>query len=209
MPRIGPFETHTKEYEEWFQAHECVYLSELSAVRKFLPEGGLALEVGVGSGRFSGPLGIKIGIEPSREMCKIARDRGIEVVEGVAEELPFGDSIFDVALMVTTICFVDDVDAAFSEVFRILKPNGSLIIGFIDKDSPVGRSYQEHKDESVFYRHASFYSVPEVSQHLKKAGFSNLSYAQTIFRCLPEINAQEPVRDGYGEGSFVVIKAIK
>jgi len=40
----------------------------------------------------------------------MARDRGIKVIHAVAERLPIKDSQFDFALMVTTICFLDDVD---------------------------------------------------------------------------------------------------
>jgi SAM-dependent methyltransferase len=44
--------------------------------------------------------------------------------------------------MVTVVCFLDDVVRAFREVFRVLKPAGSLIVAFIDRESPLGRQYQ-------------------------------------------------------------------
>ena len=47
-----------------------------------------------------------------------------------AESLPFADSQFDFVLMFTTICFLDDIETAFNEVYRVLKSGGSLIIGF-------------------------------------------------------------------------------
>jgi len=209
MALIEPFEEHTNEYERWFEENELIYRSEIEAVRKLLPEGGVGLEIGVGSGRFAEPLGIRIGVEPSKKMGEIARKRGIEVVEGVAEKLPFADSRFDFALMVTTVCFVDDIETAFSEAYRVLKTSSSLIIGFIDRESPVGRSYLEHKDESVFYDNASFYSVEEVVASLRRIGFEDLSYSQTIFKELSEMRELEPVKDGFGEGSFVVIRAYK
>jgi len=86
---------------------------------------------------------------------------GIEI--GVAEAIPFGDSTFDFALMVTTICFVDDLEASFKEAHRILKHNGCLTVGFIDRDSAIGRLDQQHKEDNVFYRVATFYSVPELT----------------------------------------------
>ena len=140
---------------------------------------------------------------------EIAQGRGIEVIGGVGESLPFRNSQFDFATMVTTICFLDNVEVAFNEAYRILKPGGCLIIGFIDKDSSIGQLYQRHKDENVFYRIATFYSVDEVVSHLKKAGFKSFNFTQTIFHDLAEIKGIEPVRDGYGEGSFVVVKAVK
>jgi SAM-dependent methyltransferase len=209
MPRIKPFEEHFEEYEKWFQEHNIVYESELQAVREMLPVCGKGLEIGVGSGRFAAPLGIRTGVEPSPRMGELARQKGISVIEGIAEDLPFTDSEFDYALMVTTICFVDDLDLSFREASRIIKDDGVLVIGFIDRQSPVGQVYEKFREKSNFYRMATFYSVEEVLESLKRAGFRNFSFNQTIFRGLNEITDPEPIRAGYGEGSFVAIRAEK
>ena len=209
MARIEPFEKFAHRYEDWFEENKFVYKSELQAIREQLPESGEGIEIGVGSGRFARPLGIKLGIEPSGEMRKIAQGKGIKVVDGIAEALPFDNSQFEFALMVTTICFLDDIETAFRETYRILKPGGCLIVGFIDKDSPIGKLYQQHKKNSVFYRVAIFYSVDEVISYLKKANFKDFNFNQTIFHNLAQIKDIEPVKEGYGEGSFVVIKAMR
>jgi ubiquinone/menaquinone biosynthesis C-methylase UbiE len=127
----------------------------------------------------------------------------------VAEALPFNDSVFDCALMITTICFLDNIEGAFKEAYRVLKSGGFLIIGFVDRDSVIGRQYQRQKEKSVFYRIATFYSVDEVIVYLRKAGFRDFHFSQTIFHSLSEVECIEPVKEGYGEGSFVVIKAMK
>jgi len=207
--KIEPFEKYTRRYEDWFEKNRFAYESELQAVRAMLPKEGIGVEIGVGSAKFAVPLGIKYGVEPSIKMREIARKRGIEVIEGVAENLPYNDSKFDYALMVTTLCFLDDVNAAFKEVHRVLKPEGYFINGFVDNESKIGKIYEKHKEESVFYRIARFYSVNEVVKHLEKAGFKNFEFNQTIFHSLREIQSVEPVKSGYGEGSFVVIKAKK
>jgi ubiquinone/menaquinone biosynthesis C-methylase UbiE len=154
-------------------------------------------------------LGIKVGVEPSAAMRGIAQKRGIEAIDGAAEALPFHDSCFDIALMVTTVCFLDDMKAAFQEANRVLWPNGCLLIGLIDKESPIGKSYQANKDKSVFYSAATFYSVDEIVSLLKQTGFGSFCFAQTIFHSLADLKDVEPVKDGYGEGSFVVIRAVK
>ncbi len=209
MARVEPFEEYASQYEDWFKRNRFAYESELRAIREQLPKTGKGIEIGIGSGRFAAPLGIKIGIEPSRKMRKLAQNRGIETIEGIAERLPFRDSQFEFALMVTTICFVDDIQVSFQEACRVLKPGGCFIIGFIDKESPVGRSYQQHKEHSVFYRIATFYSVDEVVSNLKKVAFRNFNFTQTIFHNLGDIKDIEPIKEGYGEGSFVVIRATK
>lgn len=194
------------KYDAWFQKHNDLYQAELEALRSLLPDSGYGVEIGVGTGRFAAHLGISIGVEPSIQMAKLARRRGIDVLEGVAEALPFADNSFDFAAMVTVVCFLDDVAQAFREASRILKPNGTLIIGFIDRESELGRIYSQKKERNQFYREATFYSVSELVALLTKTGFSGFLYRQTI---LPGEATKLRVLEGFGSGSFVVIRAGK
>ncbi len=209
MARTEPFEKYYEKYEYWFVNNNYAYESELVAIKDILPDFNDAVEIGVGSGRFAAPLGIKKGLEPSGKMADIAQKRGISVTEGAAEDMPFDDGSFDLVLMVTTLCFLDDVDKAFGEVYRILKPGGYFINGFVDRDSRLGRIYQKIKNKNVFYRLADFYSVEEVKTILKRSGFKDFSYRQTIFKDLGDIKEVEKSINGYGSGSFVVVSARK
>lgn len=209
MAKIKPFEEYTIRYEDWFERNQLAYRSELQALRSQMPLKGQGVEIGVGTGRFAAPLGIKHGVEPSAKMREIAKQRGIDVIDGEAEKLPFDDSRFDYLLMVTTICFLDDVLRSLKEAYRVIRPGGWIIIGFIDRKSPIGKQYLRHKNESVFYKIATFYSSDEVASLLERAGFTDLHFSQTIFHGLTEIRDLEPVKEGCGEGSFVVVKAKK
>jgi len=209
MVKIEPFEKYSEKYEDWFERNKFVYESEIQAIKELFPKVKKAIEIGVGSGKFAVPLGIKFGIDPSPRMRKIAQQRGIQVIDAIAEDLPFKGSQFELALMVTSICFVDNLDLAFREIYRILKPGGYLIIGFVDKDSSLGKLYQQHKKKSLFYKIATFYSTKEVVYNLSKVGFKDFDFKQTIFHGLNEIKDVEPVIEDYGEGSFVVIRARK
>ncbi len=209
MAKTEPFEKHFKRYEDWFVENKFAYLSELKALEEVIPKNKKGIEIGVGSGLFAKPLGIKFGVEPSAKMRKLAIERGIDVKEGVAENLPYQNNSFDFALMVTTICFVDDIEKSFLEIKRILKPMGKLILGFVDKDSEIGKIYLKNKEKSVFYKNAEFYSVGEVKLLLSKTGYMIDSIHQTLFGNIKEINEiQNPIK-GYGKGSFVVITAIR
>jgi ubiquinone/menaquinone biosynthesis C-methylase UbiE len=208
VPRAAPFEEHHERYEDWFDRHWAAYVSELLALRPFVPLEGRGLEIGVGSGRFAAPLGVQVGIDPSSAMLTHAAARGIEVHTGTAENLPFGDDSFDHALVVTTICFVDSAEQMLSEARRVLKPGGRLVIGFIDRESHLGQHYLEHQDESIFYREATFYSADEVEALLEENGFVITSWAQTLARPLPETIEIEAVRPGRGECAFVVVAAL-
>ncbi len=167
----------------------------------------MGLSIGVGTGRFAAPLGVQVGIDPAHDVLDYAANRDISTVQAIAEALPFSHSRFDYALSVTTICFVDDVNAMLSEAYRVLKPGGELVIGFIDRNSDLGQHYLAHQAENVFYRDAAFYSANEVEQLLLDAGFMKPVWVQTLGKTLDETHEIEPLREGYGQGAFIVVKA--
>ncbi len=210
MSVVTVFEQHAEQYDCWFDAHEPVYQAEVAALRKFIPEGGLSLEVGIGTGRFAVPLAIRYGIDPSHRMLQLARRRGVQVCQAVGEQLPFRDGQFDIVLLVTVICFVDDVSTLLRELRRVLKSGGQLIIGFINRNSKLGRLYESRRETSAFYRDARFYSVEEVAGLAEQAGFRSLRFCEILLGDpeQPGANGLE-VRDGYANGAFVVLGAQK
>lgn len=209
MAKTTPFEAHPDRYDRWFDHREAAYRSELRALRALLPGGGDGLAIGVGTGRFAAPLGIERGIDPSQEMRKRARERGIEVRDGVAEALPYPDARFDKALMTTTLCYLDDPTGAFAEAFRVLRPGGVFVVGVLDRDSPLGRRLEETRGENVFYESAQFHSADEVADLFEETGFKDLETRQTLFSDPETMTEPDPVREGHGEGGFVVRRGEK
>lgn len=211
MEQIEVFSKNVSEYEAWYDTYEKVYMSELIALKEQLLKLGeniKGIEVGLGTGRFSEPLGIKEGVEPSEEMARLAMDRGIEIIQGKAERLPYGDYQFDFVLFVT-ICHLDSMRDAMAEAYRVLKPKGSIIVGFLDRDRPIAQNYLDKRKRSTFFKDANFYTVHQVQKFLAKAGFKDMEFVQTLFGELDAINNIQSTKDGYGEGSFVVVKATK
>lgn len=205
MDNVKIFNLYYDEYDQWFEKHPDVYKAELEAIKAVIPQTKLSIEIGVGTGKFAQPLGIPLGIEPSEKMAERAKSLGITVIKAIAENLPFQDASFEVVLMVTTICFVNDPLIAVQEAYRVLKTNGSCIIAIVDKNSPLGKEYMQKKDKSKFYNSATFFSTSEIIKFMEDAGFSQFTFKQTLF------DDKNPYRieDGYSKASFVVIKGCK
>lgn len=150
-----------------------------------------------------------MGNDPSEEMLNIARKRGRLVYHCGGDTLPFHDGYFDYTLMVTTICFLEDPIAVLRECYRVTRKNGAIVIGFVDSESPIGKSYRDHASRSVFYRDAAFYSVKQVTEMLTQTGYTVENHRQTLFGPLAAVSEFQPPRKDFGEGSFVVIRAQK
>lgn len=206
MDRVQVFDQNVKAYEAWFKENEALFEAELAAIKQILPTSGKGVEIGVGTGLFSAALGIKDGIEPSENMRKKALERGINVRKGLAEKLPISDETYDFALMITVDCFLDDVAEAFKEAGRILSAGGFFLVAFIDRETSLGKLYDQKKQTSEFYQQAQFHSSLEIKQYMELAGFTVVDARQTIFTIE---NRPQEVRPGTGDGVFGVIKARK
>ena len=203
---ISVFEIFTDKYEKWFDRYKAVYESELNMLKVLTPKFERALEIGVGSGRFAVPLGIKEGIEPSDKMAEVARKRGIRVYPGFAENLPFQDEEFDFILIAVTICFVKDPIKTLKEAYRVLKKDGKILVAIVDKNSPIGKEYLNKKEKSEFYKNVNFFSTLEIHELLRETGFEVVGTYQTLFgNSIKEINETQGFKESYGEGGFVGI----
>ena len=199
------FQKQAAGYDSWFDRHPALFQSEVATIRLLLPPFQKGVEIGVGTGRFATALGIRHGLEPLDDYAEIARSRGIEVTKGVAEQMPYANARFDLALMVTVDCFLDDVPKAFAEAHRVLKPGGSFVVAFLDKNGAVVKKYE--RSGSPSYLNAHFHSPEEIVEWLTETGFSDLRFAQTLVGENPE--SQEVPKTGVGEGSFGVISGRK
>lgn len=90
------------------------------------------LDVGSGPGALTDELlrrgATPTAIDPSPSFVAAARDRhpGVEVVEGVAESLPFGDARFDAALAQLVVHFMRDPVQGLGEMARVTRPGGTV-----------------------------------------------------------------------------------
>jgi SAM-dependent methyltransferase len=155
-PKVSAFDSKALEYDSWFEDEgKPIFATEVQAFQQILPLLSKPwLEIGVGSGRFAQTLGISIGLDPSIELLKIAKSRGINVFLGRGELAPFRDGTFGTVFLILTLCFVDSPLAVFKEVDRNLKDSGKIALGLVLRESPWGKFYQHKKKLGHhFYKH--------------------------------------------------------
>ena len=98
---------------------------------------GRVLEIGIGSGinlPLYGP-GVSevMGLDPSALLLQRARDKAsttafpVHLLNGSAEHIPIETGRIDCIVMTFVACSIPRIDAAFSEMRRVLKPNGKLL----------------------------------------------------------------------------------
>ncbi|MDD5700695.1 MAG: class I SAM-dependent methyltransferase [Dehalococcoidales bacterium] len=208
-----PFNNLASEYDAWFdEKGKLIFEIEVKAFQEILP--GLPkpwLEVGAGSGRFAQALGIDTGVEPSIEMVKIARSRGINTFLSKGEQQVFEDASFGTVFLITTLCFLESPLDVLKEAHRIIVPGGKIVLGVILKDSPWGKYYEQKKLEShPIYKYATFYRCSDVARLTLKAGFMGERIISTLLQSPGEVRYPEDPKEGYyTEAGFVIIVAAK
>ena len=203
----GVDDAAAQAYDAWYDVHAEAYETELAAIRRLLPGCSRSLEVGVGTGRFASRLGVRVGLESSLSMAKLAKARGVEVVQGLAERIPFRSASVDAILMVTTLCSVREPAQVISESARVLRPRGVLVLADIDPGSFLGPIYEARRAVSPFLRRARFHAVGQIRAWIAEDGFTDPEVWQTLFHAPEEVTGVEPLKKGHGEGGMVIFRA--
>src|SRR5437588_3279161 len=116
---------------------------------------GAVIEIGAGTGVNLGHYpqsGIDelVMVEPEEPMARRLERKAAEstlpvrVVRAPAEELPFPDASFDVAVSTLVLCTVNDQPRALAELRRVLKPDGTLLfLEHVRADDPRVARWQD------------------------------------------------------------------
>jgi len=178
MAALRRFNELANTYEEWFATRLGSFVARREKeliIALLRPRVGEAmLEVGSGTGYFLREIARSgarcVGVEPSSAMIDIAASRSghaIDYVRARGESLPVRDASFDGLLYMTTLEFMEDVDAALREAMRVVRPDGRLVIGVLNANGPWARA---RRREGGLWNEARFFGAAELETMLSALG---------------------------------------
>ena len=142
------FDTWTEKYDSWFTTpvgRQVKYFESRLLLELLNPEpGDHLLDAGCGTGIFTQDIICRgsqvIGVDISRPMLEIAcrrlpRHTFLGMVADMTE-LPFADNHFDRTFSMTAIEFVADAARAISEIERVTRPGGTMVVTTLNSLSP-------------------------------------------------------------------------
>jgi len=124
----------TAESYDRFMGRYTTTLAPALADAAGVARGMRVLDVGCGPGGLTRELARRVGgenvaaIDPAAQFAAACRERnpGVDARQGVAEELPWEDASFDVALACLVIGFMQDADQGVREMARVTRPGGRV-----------------------------------------------------------------------------------
>jgi SAM-dependent methyltransferase len=206
------FDAYVERCDDWFRRSpgRTAFRSELRAIQALLADVPRPwLEVGVGTGVFARALGVDVGIDPARKPLARALERGVAVVAGLGQVLPFRDGTFGGILLIATLCFLKRPLSVLHGAVRSLRGDGALLLADIERESEWGRLYRRQAAEGhALYRVASFWSSTELVQMLADVGLE-MAAATSTLRHGPEAKprVEEPATGIAPGAGFVCLLA--
>lgn len=142
-----PLFSRAKEYADLYSGGDpnsrflnkrLTEINHLLSVR----EGGFLLDVGCGPGILLEQLAKRrfalFGLDRSREMIiEAARTSSSQpgLTVGEVEHLPYRSECFDIVLALGVLEYVVNLDSAFAEISRVLKPGGTVVVSMLNHES--------------------------------------------------------------------------
>lgn len=141
--------------------------SMVDRMQRHVEPGATALDAGCGTGRLTAELVTigydAIGVDVTDEMLTVARRSvpGADFRRGSFDRLPVEDGSVDLIVSGLAVCHADELESAFAEFARVLRPGGNLVMS-----NP--HPFTSGSGGQAFFAHAG--GMPFVRNHAHQVG---------------------------------------
>lgn len=178
----------------WFAGRTWSLLNMLDRVVE--PDGNQrVLDIGCGAGNMFhhlGRYGPVSGVDSNPRPLLVARQRGYDVHDGRAEDLPFDDGSFDLVALLDTVEHCDEDMPVLRECYRVCAQGGVLVVTV-----PALMWLWSHND--VLNEHKRRYTTGELREKLGKVGFTVNRVTYNNFLVFPMAAPLILMRRGAGQ----------
>ena len=218
------FDHYYEGYEDWYKTKTGLFVDTVETLAAFSllnPQSGQKiLDLGCGTGIFSlklAALGCTVtGVDISANMLSIAREKtgrndtgDIDFFEMDGNHLLFADNTFDAVLSMAAFEFINTPQQVFSEMLRVVKPGGVIVIGTIQKGGAWAKLYSSQAMSGSAYEYAVFKDLddlknlgPAESIHELECLFSPPGLSESEY----DLQHEEHLKTEGAIGGFVCVK---
>lgn len=173
---------HTAAYDSTEEANDAAtsYMTAIKPILASLPNRGVALEIGTGTGIFLEHLKAAgfsqvIGVEPSSAAIAAAPEaRRAWIREGMFEESDFEPNSIDLICCFMTMEHVRDPRVITDAAIRLLRPGGALVTVTHDYRSVVNRLLGR-RSPIIDIEHMQIFSQKSIRDLLARTGFERIA----------------------------------
>ena len=213
--------TEAEELEKSYQLPEIVRQRQHTLNKLSVKRGEKILDVGCGVGFLSyeialqtGDSGRVSGIDQNSEMIRHANKRcenlrNTEFSEANANDLPFPEESFDAACCTQVLLYVNDVAQVISEIKKVLKPAGRIIIVETDWRGVVLNSDYDSITKKIFSAWDASVPSPNLPVRLGPLLVEN-DFCNVDVEPIPILNTEyTPSRFSHGMMNWITKNALQ
>lgn len=170
---------------------EAIYIDGLNLMEKTGVASGEMLDVGCSSGMFM-ELALERGfsargVEPSEYAVSIAKERGLNVIQGYFRKGMFENGSYDIVVLWDVLEHCEDPGEILKDSLDVLRPGGSFFLQVPNGMGLAPRIMREDCNMFTGFGHINLFGPETLRKVLEKNGFEDI-FMQTVISEISVIN---------------------
>jgi dolichol-phosphate mannosyltransferase len=163
-----------RAFDSWIPLQRYWQRARFRIIRGMVDEAERILDIGCGSSRIVQSLPQAVGMDMQIRKLRWLRAPGRQLVQGSMNQLPFADGSFDAVISSEVIEHIPRSEVDLSEMVRVLRPGGVLVLGTPDYGRWIWRTleniYKKVFPQGYATEHINPYTRTELRRQLEALG---------------------------------------